>query len=84
VRTEQEPARIAARSSQDFACRQRAKLGNRSVTQIDLESFIQSPTSLSKASRPLLERADRAQEVDFAELWPINVREVEFAMDALP
>ena len=37
-----------------------------------------------KASCPLLERANRAQEVDFAELRPINIREVEFAMNALP
>ena len=43
-----------------------------------------SPALLPEASRPLLERADRTQEVDFAELRPINVREVEFAMDALP
>ena len=43
-----------------------------------------APALLPIASRPLLERANCAQEVDFAELRPIDVGEVEFAVDALP
>jgi hypothetical protein len=49
-----------------------------------LESLYLVAVSLPKAPRPLLERADRAQEVYFAKFRPIDVREVEFAMGALP
>jgi hypothetical protein len=49
-----------------------------------LRRSLWSPALLPKASLSLLERPNRAQEVDLAELRPINVREVKFAMDTLP
>src|SRR5579863_9602318 len=40
--------------------------------------------STPEASRALLKRADRAKKVDLAEVRPVDVREIELAVDALP
>jgi hypothetical protein len=61
--------------------------GGRSLLVL-LATWVESPILLSalppETSRPLLERADRAQEVDFAELRPVDICEIKLALGALP
>jgi len=62
----------------------RQSLGRSIKSSIELSNSQGRPALLSAASMALLKGADRAQEIDPTKLRPEHIREVEFAVRALP